>query len=262
MVHPKAVASPTSILVEGAVSARIRQMFATSAIISAGVLRTLARLWAGLTETGIPILWTPAPMASRAPRRFGTKAATESPGSVRANATTSAASAICGRSWGGTNEPTSISRTPAACSAAIHRHLSAVAITTSRFCRPSRNPTSTTSTATASIGFLRRRIASEAHHKGLSSPRPCARLRSVSAAGLTRGAPAPCRHDGRHAGSSLYAALAHVRAYHRLETKIIGEAHGSILRGDDRGPYRSFAVLRGCSLAHHAHLVGGMVRIL
>ena len=45
------------------------------------------------------------------------------PGSVRANATSSAVSASCGSSFAGTKLPTSISRTPAAASASIQAFL-------------------------------------------------------------------------------------------------------------------------------------------
>ena len=156
IVQPNAVDSAPSISTAAPLSSRALQIFASSSIICIGVLRTFDRLCSGLTEIGTPILWVPPLMASSAPRRFGASVAIRRFGSVRANATTSAVSAICGKSFGGTNEPTSISRTPAACSAAIHRHLSAVGITTSRFCSPSRGPTSTISTSILLIACSKR----------------------------------------------------------------------------------------------------------
>src|SRR5438045_4265030 len=45
-------------------------------------------------------------------------------------------------SFGGTNEPTSISRNPASASARIHCFLAAVGIRCLAFCSPSRGPTS------------------------------------------------------------------------------------------------------------------------
>ena len=63
---------------------------------------------------------------------------------VSACATTCAQSAICGSARGDTNEPTSISRSPACASAAIQRCLSAVGMMRLTLCRPSRGPTSLT----------------------------------------------------------------------------------------------------------------------
>jgi hypothetical protein len=82
-----------------------------------GVLRTLASECASLAETGMVSLWAPARKAASAPLRLGTSAITVQPGKVMAWRTTSAASAICGSSFAGTKEATSISRRPAACSA-------------------------------------------------------------------------------------------------------------------------------------------------
>ena len=61
---------------------------------------------------------------------------------VRARATTSAQSAICGSTFGETNEPTSISRRPACASAAIQRCLASVGSVRLMLCSPSRGPTS------------------------------------------------------------------------------------------------------------------------
>ena len=63
---------------------------------------------------------------------------------VSACATTCAQSAIWGSARGDTNEPTSISRSPACASAAIQRCLSAVGMVRFTLCRPSRGPTSLT----------------------------------------------------------------------------------------------------------------------
>ena len=61
---------------------------------------------------------------------------------VRARATTSAQSAICGNTFGETNEPTSISRRPACASAAIQRCLASVGSVRLMLWSPSRGPTS------------------------------------------------------------------------------------------------------------------------
>jgi hypothetical protein len=124
-------------------------MLRTSSTICSRVLRTLASECAALADTGIVSLWTPAASAASAPRRLGTSAITVRPGSVNACATTSAASAICGSSLAGTKEQTSISRSPAACSAVIQRSLWAVGIVRATLCRPSRGPTSLISTGWA-----------------------------------------------------------------------------------------------------------------
>ena len=76
-------------------------MARTSSTISSRVLRTLASECAALAETGMVSLCTPAASAASAPRRLGTSAITVRPGSVMAWRTTSAASAICGSSFGG-----------------------------------------------------------------------------------------------------------------------------------------------------------------
>ena len=92
-------------------------------------------------------LCAPAAIARSAPFRFGTSASTVSPAIFRDSRTTSSASAICGRSFGGTNEPTSISLTPAPASARIHSSFAAVGIVRLTLCSPSRGPTSLTSTS-------------------------------------------------------------------------------------------------------------------
>ncbi|MNT31615.1 hypothetical protein D3C72_1674600 [compost metagenome] len=106
------------------------------------VLRTLASEWAALADTGSVTLCTPAARAASAPRRLGASAITVMPGWVSAWRTTSATSAIWGSRRAGTNEPTSISRSPAATSASIQRSLSAVGMVALTDCRPSRGPTS------------------------------------------------------------------------------------------------------------------------
>jgi hypothetical protein len=94
-------------------SLRKAMMLRTVSIISSRVLRTLASECAALADTGIVSLCTPAASAASAPRTLGTSAITVRPGKVSACFTTSAASAICGNSFAGTNEATSISRRPA-----------------------------------------------------------------------------------------------------------------------------------------------------
>jgi len=73
---------------------------------------------------------------------LGTKAMTVKPGYCKACCTSAGASAICGSSLGGTKEPTSISRRPAATSASIQRSLWAVGMVALTDCSPSRGPTS------------------------------------------------------------------------------------------------------------------------
>ena len=152
MVQPKAVAMPASTRTGRPASSRIRQMRAISATISSGVRRTLARLCASLAESGTIRISAPASMAATAPLRFGTRAVTVTPGSRFAAATTSAASAICGRSFAGTKDATSKRRTPLPCSCVSHAILSLVGTTRSRICNPSRRPTSTTSIFSRCMG--------------------------------------------------------------------------------------------------------------
>ena len=113
-VQPKAVEMPASSFTRGAMALRSSEMARTSSTISVGVLRTLASECATLADTGMVSLCTPASSAACAPLRLGTSAITMRPGSVTAWRTTSAASAICGSSFAGTKDATSISRTPAA----------------------------------------------------------------------------------------------------------------------------------------------------
>ena len=122
-VQPNAVEIPTSTPTCDARASRSSTMARTSSTICSRVLRTLASECAALADTGIVILCTPASMAASAPFRFGTSAITVHPGSATACRTTSAASAICGSSFAGTNDATSISRRPAACSPSIQREL-------------------------------------------------------------------------------------------------------------------------------------------
>src|SRR5687767_15674338 len=82
-------------------------------------MRTFDSLCLRLAETGKVTLCAPASSARWKPFRFGASATTLRPLIVFANPTTSAVSAIAGISFGGTNEPTSISFRPAAASAEI-----------------------------------------------------------------------------------------------------------------------------------------------
>ena len=97
----------------------------TSSTICSRVLRTLASECAALAETGMVSLCTPAASAASRAAQVGHQ---RHHGQARqrdsACRTTSAASAICGSSFAGTKEATSISRRPAACSASIQRSLS------------------------------------------------------------------------------------------------------------------------------------------
>ena len=86
------------------------------------------RFLARLAETGKVTLCAPASSARWKPLRFGARATTFTLGNVLANRTTSPVSAIAGMSFGGTNEPTSISRRPAAASAAIQAFFASVGI--------------------------------------------------------------------------------------------------------------------------------------
>ncbi|MNE40958.1 hypothetical protein D3C80_1350060 [compost metagenome] len=95
------------------ISVRTWHMRPSSSTISMGVRRTLAKLCARLTDTGATMRWAPDSSASLAPRRFGANTVTCRPGYVRAWATTSRASAICGSKRAGTKEATSMWRTPA-----------------------------------------------------------------------------------------------------------------------------------------------------
>jgi len=95
-----------------------------------------------LADTGNVTLCAPASSARWNPLRLGASATTFRFGIVRAKLTISAVSAIAGISFGGTNEPTSISRKPAAASAAIHAFFASVGMRFFAFCRPSRGPTS------------------------------------------------------------------------------------------------------------------------
>ena len=104
---------PTSITQREPRASRRSRMRAISSTTSSGVLRRLARLCAWLADSGSSIACAPESIARSAPFRFGTSTEAVRPGSVSACATSSAVSASCGISLGGTNEPTSISRRPA-----------------------------------------------------------------------------------------------------------------------------------------------------
>ena len=147
-VQPNAVEIPTSTPTLDARASRSSTMARTSSTICSRVLRTLASECAALADTGMVILCTPASMAASAPFTFGTSAITVQPGSATACRTTSAASAICGSSFAGTNEATSISRS----AGRVQRrrssaNLAAVGIVRATLCSPSRGPTSLISTS-------------------------------------------------------------------------------------------------------------------
>lgn len=68
-------------------------------------------------------------------------------------AVTSSASANCGMFLGGTNEQTSMSRTPAASSASIQAILAGVGKKVGMIWSPSRSPTSRTIALSVAMGF-------------------------------------------------------------------------------------------------------------
>ncbi len=123
-------------------ASRAARMRAISATTSSGVLRRLARLCAWLADSGTSIRSAPLSSARSAPFRFGTSTDANRSGSVFAKATSSAVSASWGRRRAGTNEPTSISRWPAAHASRIHSSFWAVGRTRAMLWRPSRRPTS------------------------------------------------------------------------------------------------------------------------
>jgi hypothetical protein len=125
-VQPNAVATPPSIC--GPPGGRAATHLRTSSTICSGVIRTFDSLCLREAETGNVTLWAPAASARSNPLRLGASATTLRPGTVSACATTSPVSAIAGISFGGTNDPTSISSTPAAASALIQRFFASVGI--------------------------------------------------------------------------------------------------------------------------------------
>lgn len=147
-MQPKAVEIPTSTLGRRSTGklSRIAQTLATDSIASSQLIRIFARLCACEAETGSVTLWAPAAAASWNPRKLGARASTTRPGIFAASRTTAAASAICGRSLGGTNDATSISLKPASARARIHRCFAAVGMLRLMLCSPSRGPTSLTRT--------------------------------------------------------------------------------------------------------------------
>ncbi|MOA12792.1 hypothetical protein D3C78_1328130 [compost metagenome] len=74
----------------------------------------MARLWAWLADKGTSIRSAPLASARSAPFKLGTKTDTVSPSRRLAWATKASVSANWGSSRAGTNDPTSISRWPAA----------------------------------------------------------------------------------------------------------------------------------------------------
>src|SRR3954471_21650587 len=159
-VQPKAVDTAPSISTPGwGNCAHLR----TSSTICSGVMRTLDSLCLRLAETGKVTLCAPASRARWKPFTFGASATTFTPRSVLAYCTISAVSAIAGMSLGGTNEPTSISFSPAAARAAIQAFLAAVGIRWWAFCSPSRGPTSQIWTCCMEV-ILGRQATLEAAH--------------------------------------------------------------------------------------------------
>src|SRR5450631_1177396 len=91
-------------------------------------------------------------MARSAPLKLGTSAPMVAL-CASACAMTLSTSANCGMILGGTKEPASISRTPAATIASISAHFASVGTKMSRFCRPSRGPTSQIWTASGAFAI-------------------------------------------------------------------------------------------------------------
>ncbi len=142
IVQPKAVASPHATrgrLASGAAwhSATTRRKSSTNSSVPR---RTLARLWPSLTDSTKFISCTPSANPRSAPLRFGISADTVSSGNDRAWRTTASASASCGSNLGGTNELTSISRTPAACSASSQAIFRSVGMISAMLCKPVAQP--------------------------------------------------------------------------------------------------------------------------
>ena len=139
-VQPNAVDTAPSISTPGCgCCAHLR----TSSTICSGVMRTFDSLCLRLAETGKVTLCAPASSARWKPFRFGASATTFTSGSVLAKATISPVSAIAGISFGGTNEPTSISFKPGRGERARSRPSSLRSASGGcAFCRPSRGPTS------------------------------------------------------------------------------------------------------------------------
>ena len=151
IVQPKLVASPQ--LIRGRLVPPFSRHNSTtrrkSAIDSSVVRRTFDRLCPSLTDSTKFISWTPRARPRSAPRKFGIRAETVSPGRVSACWTTASASASCGKSFGGTKELTSISRTPAAYSASSQASFVSVGMISAIDCSPSRMPTSRICTPSA-----------------------------------------------------------------------------------------------------------------
>src|SRR5918992_1406824 len=117
----------------------------------------------------------------------------------RASRTISAVSAIAGMSFGGTKEPTSISRSPAAASARIQAFFASVGMRCFAFCRPSRGPTS--QMWTSGMDF-------ELHDL----------LRPLGRAGVVhRGTVRVDRHRDRHV----------------LDLELVDRLHAEVLEGED-----------------------------
>ena len=99
------------------------------------------------------MLLIPASTARRAPFGLATRADQSTSGTICTNAATSSASAMAGTARGETKAVASIRRTPVATRARSKVVLSSVAIGAS-ICRPSRGPTSRTSTAFGKLNIF------------------------------------------------------------------------------------------------------------
>ena len=112
--------------------------------------------------------------ARSSPRSFGIRTEKATPSRRWTAASTSAASASCGITSGRTNEVTSIRLNPVAESRSISRTLSAVAIVSGSFWKPSRGPTSRMRTLLGSSVMRRSlcgRLASTGLGGALEQPR-------------------------------------------------------------------------------------------
>ena len=118
---------------------------------------TLRRLWVSEAErkTLAPSKRSRIPSARSSPRSFGISTEKATPSRRCTSASTCSASESCGITSGRTKEVTSIRSRPLAESMSISRTLSAVAIVSGSFWKPSRGPTSRIRTVLG-IGFIAR----------------------------------------------------------------------------------------------------------
>ena len=117
-----------------------------SASAASSDLLRLVRQCVSEADTKDAIMSTLAAAARSAPRALGTRPVSRTPGRRSISAITSAASASCGTARGDTNEVTSKLRTPALISAFITCALVSVGMNSGSDWKPSRVPTSVTST--------------------------------------------------------------------------------------------------------------------